>query len=80
MRSAVEIAVAHRFGGNQAREGNAVALVFLLAVQEEEGLVLADRTAKGAAELIEIEFFRGRGKEAARIEVGVAQELVIGEP
>ena len=50
-------------------------LILLLAIQEEEGFVFADRSADGAAKLVQIELFRRGGKEALGIERGVAKKL-----
>jgi hypothetical protein len=70
-----EIAGSLRHRGNHPRERNPVALVFLLHIGEEEGLVFLDGAAQRAAKLIEIELFGGRGEEAAGIQVGIAEEL-----
>ena len=61
--------------GTRPVKRNAVPLIFLLEVGEEESLVFLDRTAQRAAELIQIEFFGRSREEAARIEVGIAEEL-----
>ena len=60
---------------NQAGEGDSLALILLLAIHEEEGLVVADWPADRAAKLVQIEL-RGCGvKVASRVEVGVADEF-----
>src|ERR1700722_4383001 len=46
-----------------------------LIVGEKEGLVLADRSANGAAELIHLERRLDSVEEAAGIEIAVAEEL-----
>ena len=51
------VAVLHGLGRNQAHERNAVPLHLGLVVEEEERLVLLDRTAERATELIQIELF-----------------------
>jgi hypothetical protein len=43
--------------GTRPVKGNAVALIFLLAIDEEEGLVLANGPADGAAKLVQVELF-----------------------
>src|SRR5580658_1235660 len=50
-------------------------LILLLAIDEEESFVLANRTADGSAKLVEIELFWRGGEEALGIERGVAEEL-----
>src|SRR5580698_1419151 len=50
-------------------------LILLLAIDEEEGFVLANRAADGTAELVQIELFWRGGEEALGIERGVAEEL-----
>jgi len=52
-----------------------VALPFGLIINEKEGLVLLDRTAKRATELIQVELFSLGGKKAASIQLGVAEKL-----
>ena len=44
-------------------------LIFLFAVDEEEGLVLPDRAADGAAELVQVELLDGVGEVALGIEM-----------
>src|SRR5580700_10525598 len=53
-------------------------LILLLAIDEEEGLVPANRAADGTAELVQIEFFWRGGEEALGIEGGIAEELEQG--
>src|SRR5580658_8122985 len=50
-------------------------LILLLAIDEEEGFVLANWTANGTAKLVQIELFRRGGEEALGIERSVAQKL-----
>jgi hypothetical protein len=52
-----EIAVAHGQRRHQTGKGNAVALIFLFAIDEEEGLVLVNGAADGAAKLVQVELF-----------------------
>ena len=52
-----------------------MALEFLLAIHEEEGLVLANRTADAASELIQIEFLWFGGEEALGVERLVAEKF-----
>ena len=47
-----EIAGAHRHRRDKAGEGNCMALVFLFAIDEEKGPILANRSADGAAKLV----------------------------
>ena len=70
-----EVAVAHGRSGHDAGERNPVPLIFLFVIDEEEDLVLLDWAAERCAELIEIEFLGVGGEEAARIQIGVAEEL-----
>src|SRR5580658_1060470 len=53
-------------------------LILLLAIDEEEGFVLANRAADGTAELVQIELFWRGGEEALGIERGIAEELEQG--
>ena len=50
-------------------------LIFLLAIHEEERLVLPNRAANGTTELVQIEFFRRRREKALRIQRRIPQEL-----
>ena len=50
-------------------------LIFLLEIGKEENLVFLDRTAQRGTELVEIELLGSSGEEAARIQVGIAEEL-----
>src|SRR5580700_7663078 len=50
-------------------------LILLLAIDEEESFVLANRTSDGTAKLVQIELFWRGGEEALGIERGVAEEL-----
>src|SRR5258708_20088662 len=63
--------------GYQTGKGDAVALGFLFAVQEEEGFALADGAAEGTAVLVEIEFFGFGGEEALGVERSVPQKSVL---
>jgi hypothetical protein len=71
-----EIAGAHSQRRHQTRKRNAVALIFLFAIDEEKHLVLANGSANGAAKLVQVEFFRGGGKVALGIEIGIAHKFV----
>ena len=70
-----EIAAAHGQRRNQAGEGNSLALILLLAIHEEERLVVADWAADRAAKLVQIEFRRCGVKVAFRVEIGIADEF-----
>jgi len=52
-----------------------MALEFLLAIHEEEGLVLANGATDAPAELIQIEFSQVSGEETSCVERRVAQEF-----
>src|ERR1700730_371802 len=64
-----------RDSGNKTREGNALALKFLLAIDKEEGLAFADRAPDGAAKLVQIEFLRRGREEASGVQGCVAQKF-----
>jgi len=70
-----KIASAHGIGGDKTGKDDAVALILLFSIDEEEGFVLANGAADGAAELIQIELFGGGGEEAFGVERGVAEEF-----
>src|ERR1700682_5382134 len=74
-RVGAEIASAHRFAGDQPRKCDAVALIFLFAIEEEEGFIFANRSAERTSELVQVELF-GRGrKKALGIQCSIAQKL-----
>ena len=52
-----------------------MALEFLLPVDKEEGLVLANGAADSTAKLIQIEFLSGSSEEAFGIKIGIPLEL-----
>ena len=52
-----------------------MALIFLLAIDKEEGLILLDWSAYAPAKLIQIELFRGGCVKALGVQIGVSQEL-----
>src|SRR4029077_8086793 len=63
-----EIAGAHRYAGKQSRKCDAMALIFLLAIDEEERLILSNRSTDRPAKLIQVELFRRGRKEALGIQ------------
>src|SRR5208282_1396476 len=65
----------HRRAGDQASEGDAMELVLLLAIDEEEGLVLLNWSTDGTTKLVEIELFRRGGEEALGIQIRIAEKL-----
>ncbi len=70
-----EIAGAHGQRRHQAGKGNFVELIFLFAIDEEEGLVLLNGAANSTAKLVQVELFDGVGKVALGIESLIAQKL-----
>ena len=61
--------------GTQTRKRDAVALIFLFAIDEEKDLVLANGSADGASKLVQVELFRGGGKVALGIKIGIAHKF-----
>src|ERR1700722_5460218 len=65
----------HASGRNKTIERHPFTLHFGLIVNKEERLVLPNRAAQRTAKLVQIEFFHRGCEVAARIEIGVAEEL-----
>jgi hypothetical protein len=70
-----EISILHVRRRNRAYEGNAVPLPLTLVVGEKESLVLSNGPTQSSAELVEIELLPAGGKKAARVQLGIAEEL-----
>ncbi len=52
-----------------------MALILLLSIDKEEGLVFANWSANGATKLIQVELFRRSREEALGVQLGVAKEF-----
>ena len=61
--------------GTRPDKRNAVALPLRLIIGEEKRLVLLDRPAQRAAELIQIELLGVGGEETARIQIRITEEF-----
>ena len=73
-----KVAGAHGRRGNQAGKRNAVTLILLFEIGEEEQLVFFDGPADRAAKLVELNFSVYGREETARIQIGVAEKLEDG--
>ncbi len=70
-----EIAGPHGQRRHEACKGDALALEFLFAIDEEEGFVFDDGAADGAAELVQVELGGCLRKVVPGIQVGIAHKF-----